>query len=84
MYFPCIGDKHRDTSFLCLLNLPLPFAEISYQGEICVAKAEGSGGVLNFSTCAQQLLYEIADPSCYVTPDVVSWYFSMIFMIGNS
>ncbi|CAO2835077.1 unnamed protein product [Amaranthus hypochondriacus] len=70
-YYAHPGDKHRDTSFLCLLNLPLPFAEISYQGEICVAKAEGSGGVLNFSTCAQQLLYEIADPSCYVTPDVV-------------
>ncbi|KAL2892265.1 Serine/threonine-protein kinase mTOR [Bienertia sinuspersici] len=70
-YFMHPGDKHRDISFQCLLDLPLPFAEISYQGEVCVAKPDGSGGVLNFSTCAQQLLYEIADPSAYVTPDVV-------------
>lgn len=55
-----------------LLDLSLPFAEISYEGKVCVAKAEGSGGVLNFSTCAQQLLYEIGDPSAYITPDVVS------------
>lgn len=37
-----------------------------------MAKADGSGGVLNFSTCAQQLLYEVGDPGAYVTPDVVS------------
>ncbi|XP_010671966.2 uncharacterized protein LOC104888641 isoform X2 [Beta vulgaris subsp. vulgaris] len=70
-FFMHPGDKHRDISFQCLLNLPLPYAEISYQGEICVAKADGSGGVLNFGTCAQQLLYEITDPSAYITPDMV-------------
>lgn len=37
-----------------------------------MAKAEGSGGILNFRTCAQQLLYEVGDPAAYVTPDVVS------------
>ncbi|KMT07908.1 hypothetical protein BVRB_6g146040 [Beta vulgaris subsp. vulgaris] len=65
------GEKHRDISFQCLLNLPFPYAEISYQGEICVAKADGSCSVLNFGTCAQQLLYEITDPSAYITPDMV-------------
>lgn len=70
-YFVHPGDKHRNISFQCLLDLPLPFAEVNYQGGICLAKADSSGGVLNFSTCAQQLLYEIADPSAYVTPDVV-------------
>ncbi|RRT56698.1 hypothetical protein B296_00016451 [Ensete ventricosum] len=39
--------------------------------KVCVAKAEGSRGLLNNSTCAQQLLYEVGDPSSYITPDVV-------------
>lgn len=70
-YFMHPGDKYRDMSFQQLLDLSLPYAEISFDGQVCVAKAEGSGGVLDFSTCAEQLLYEIGDPSAYVTPDVV-------------
>lgn len=68
-----IGDKYRDMSFSSLLDLSLPYAEISFDGQVCVAKAEGSGGVLNFSTCSQQLLYEVGDPGAYITPDVVSF-----------
>lgn len=52
--------------------MSLPYAEISCDGKVSVAKAEGSGGVLNCSTCAQQLLYEVGDPGSYITPDVVS------------
>ncbi|XP_014516356.1 uncharacterized protein LOC106774055 [Vigna radiata var. radiata] len=70
-YFMHPGDQYRDMSFLQLLDLSLPFAEICFDGQVCVAKAEGSGGVLNFSTCAEQLLYEVGDPEAYVTPDVV-------------
>ncbi|XP_062090296.1 uncharacterized protein LOC133796688 isoform X2 [Humulus lupulus] len=70
-YFMHPGDKYRDMSMSQLLDLSHPYAEISSDGRVCVAKAEHSGGVLNFSTCAQQLLYEIGDPSSYVTPDVI-------------
>ncbi|PWA82820.1 hypothetical protein CTI12_AA175070 [Artemisia annua] len=70
-YFMHPGDKYRDIPFANLLDLSLPFAEISSDGKVCVAKADGSGGLLNFSTCAQQLLYEVGDPSAYITPDVV-------------
>ncbi|ESW07027.1 hypothetical protein PHAVU_010G096000 [Phaseolus vulgaris] len=70
-YFMHPGDQYRDMSFLQLLDLSLPFAEICFDGQVCVAKAEGSGGVLNLSTCAEQLLYEVGDPAAYVTPDVV-------------
>lgn len=66
------GDKYRNLSCSNLLDLSLPFAEVSDDGKVCVAKADGSGGVLNFSTCAQQLLYEVGDPGAYITPDVVS------------
>ena len=47
-----------------------------------MAKPDGSGGVLNYSTCAQQLLYEIADPSAYVTPDVVGYSFKYRVDVG--
>ncbi|KEH18909.1 putative acyclic terpene utilization [Medicago truncatula] len=70
-YFMHPGEKYRDMSFQQLLDLSLPYAEISFDGQVSVAKAEGSGGVLDFNTCAEQLLYEIGDPSAYVTPDVV-------------
>lgn len=66
------GDKFRDMPFSQLLDLSLPFAEVGCDGEVCVAKADGSGGLLNSSTCAQQLLYEVGDPGAYITPDVVS------------
>lgn len=59
-------------SFQDLLEISLPFAEVTFDGIVRVAKAEGTRGVLNFSTCAEQLLYEVGDPSSYITPDVVS------------
>ncbi|XP_042017761.1 uncharacterized protein LOC121765622 [Salvia splendens] len=70
-YYMHPGDKHRDMSFQDLLQISLPFAEITSDGTVSVAKAEGTKGVLNWSTCAQQLLYEIGDPSSYITPDVI-------------
>ncbi|KAG4192207.1 hypothetical protein ERO13_A07G142900v2 [Gossypium hirsutum] len=60
-YFMHPADKNRNLSFPNLLDLSLPYAEISSSGEICVMKAEGSGGILNFGTCAEQLLYEVVD-----------------------
>ncbi|XAR63091.1 hypothetical protein NMG60_11022910 [Bertholletia excelsa] len=70
-YFMHPGDKSRDMSFECLFNLSLPYAEVGFDGKVCVAKAEGSGGALNFSTCSEQLLYEVADPGAYITPDLI-------------
>ncbi|KAL2478785.1 hypothetical protein Fot_47799 [Forsythia ovata] len=70
-YYMHPADKHRNMSFQDLLNLSLPFAEVTFDGTVHVAKAAGTAGVLNFSTCAEQLLYEVGDPSSYITPDVV-------------
>ncbi|XP_074584033.1 uncharacterized protein LOC141840050 isoform X2 [Curcuma longa] len=70
-YFMHPGDKYREFSIEQILNLSLPYAEIGYKGEVCLAKAERSGGLLDSSTCAEQLLYEVGDPSSYITPDVV-------------
>ncbi|MQM14850.1 hypothetical protein Taro_047784, partial [Colocasia esculenta] len=70
-YFMHPGDEYRNLSFEQLLDLSLPYAEVWFDGQVFVAKADGSGGALNCSTCTQQLLYEVGDPSAYITPDVV-------------
>ncbi|KAF6144274.1 hypothetical protein GIB67_024501 [Kingdonia uniflora] len=70
-YFVHPGDKYRQMSFQHLVDLSLPFAEVGFNGDVCVAKAAGSGGIISFSTCAEQLLYEVGDPGSYITPDVV-------------
>ncbi|TVU39418.1 hypothetical protein EJB05_12836 [Eragrostis curvula] len=70
-YFMHPGDAYRDFSFDQLLNLSLPYAEVSYGGDVYVGKADGSGGLLSVSTCAEQLLYEVGDPGNYITPDLV-------------
>lgn len=67
----CLADKYRNMSFQDLLDLSLPFVEVTFDGTVHVAKAEATAGVLNFSTCAEQLLYEVGDPGAYITPDVV-------------
>ncbi|KAF7109467.1 hypothetical protein CFC21_109721 [Triticum aestivum] len=69
-YFMHPGDAYRDFSFEQLRDLSLPYAEVSYKGEVCVGKAKGSGGLLSYSTCAEQLLYEVGDPANYITPDL--------------
>ncbi|XP_078427462.1 propionyl-CoA carboxylase isoform X2 [Wolffia australiana] len=70
-YFMHSGDEHRNLPIPKLLDLSLPFAEVQCDGQVYLGKAVGSGGVLNRSTCAQQLLYEVGDPSAYITPDVI-------------
>ncbi|XP_066393904.1 uncharacterized protein [Miscanthus floridulus] len=70
-YFMHPGDEYRDFPFEQLLDLSLPFAEVSYRGEVIVSKADGSGGLLSPHTCAEQLLYEVGDPANYITPDMV-------------
>lgn len=53
-----------------LWNLGFPVAEILPDGHCIVGKAEDTGGVVNRRTVTEQLLYEVHDPSAYLTPDV--------------
>ena len=55
-----------------LARLGFPIAEVREDGIFVVTKAPGSGGMVTLATCKEQLLYEIHDPSSYITPDVVA------------
>ncbi len=57
-----------------LARLGFPIAEVREDGVFVVTKVPGSGGMVTLATCKEQLLYEIHDPSSYVTPDVVADY----------
>ncbi|MCO5089809.1 acyclic terpene utilization AtuA family protein [Bosea sp. (in: a-proteobacteria)] len=52
-------------------RLGFPIAEVDASGTITLSKPEGSGGRVDRHTITEQLLYEVHDPSAYLTPDVV-------------
>ncbi|MFS1515623.1 acyclic terpene utilization AtuA family protein [Bacillus sp. SCS-151] len=48
-----------------------PIAECQENGEFIVSKVKERGGLITPNTLKEQMLYEIHDPSAYITPDVV-------------
>jgi hypothetical protein len=61
-----------------IANLGFPYAVVAENGEAEFTKLEDSGGILNLATCKEQLLYEVHDPSRYLTPDVTADFSNVI------
>ena len=54
-----------------LANLGFPFVDVTNSGKVYIGKLENTGGRLDKATCTEQILYEVGDPSNYITPDCV-------------
>ncbi len=60
-----------------MANIGFPIAEAYPNGEVIITKHENTGGKVSFETVAEQLLYEIADPKNYITPDCIADFTSI-------
>ncbi|NBB13212.1 acyclic terpene utilization AtuA family protein [Pseudomonas sp. SLFW] len=64
-----------------LARLGFPLAEIDAEGRAVISKVAGSGGRIDTATCTEQMIYEVHDPSAYLTPDVTADFSGVSFNV---
>jgi hypothetical protein len=60
-----------------LWNVGYPLVEAREDGTFVVTKHPGTGGMVTVDTVGEQLVYEMSDPTGYITPDVTADFTSI-------
>ena len=69
------GGYFADPGFKSVPNLAyvgFPIAEVCADGTAVITKLADTGGMVTTQTVKEQLLYEVHDPTAYLTPDVTA------------
>ncbi len=64
------GGYTTDWEGMSLADVGYPIAELGPEGQVAITKPPGTGGAVTVQTVTEQLLYEVGDPSAYLTPDL--------------